>query len=399
MSQPRWPVVWILGAGQCVYWGILYYAFSVLLVPMRDEWGTSDAAIAGAFSAGLAVNAMLVTAAGRWLDRGHGVVLLRGGALSGAGLLLAWSWVDSLASLYAVWIGLGACMALVLYETAFALITRAYGDPANRLRALASVTVVGGLASTLFLPLVGAGVAHLGWRLTLRVLIVVWLLTTLWLERAALPALCASDRRTRPTSASTPSGNPGDRRLLWWTGAPFVAATFAAMALTTLVVPSLVARGHSIEQAAWALAALGVMQLPGRVWLWRGGGRAVSPRGLLVAPMALQIVGLALLGTSSSLAGALSGVAIFGIGAGLHTLARPWIVPLIFGTDAAGRTNGSIARAQGIARAAGPFAVAAASGWIDSDAVFLALSLALLACCPLACTLSRHPSLLAHSAA
>ena len=58
-----------------------------------------------------------------------------------------------------------------------------------------------------------------------------------------------------------------------------------------------------------------------------------------------------------------------------------------------------IARAQGLARAAGPFTVAAASGWVGSDAVFVALSAALLACCPLAYTLSRHPGLLPHSGA
>jgi hypothetical protein len=392
MSQPRWPVVWILGAGQCVYWGILYYAFSVLLVPMRDEFGTSDATIAGAFSVGLAINAVLATTVGRWLDQGHGAVLLRGGALAGAALLLIWSWVESLAWLYAVWVGLGACMALVLYETAFALVTRAYAAPAARLRALASVTVAGGLASTLFLPLVGAGVAHLGWRTTLQGLVVVWLLATLWLERAALPVLRASDQARRAT-ASAPTHGAADRRLLWWVGAPFVAATFAAMALTTLVVPSLVGRGHPIESAAWVLAALGVMQLPGRVWLLRGGDRALSPRGLLVVPVGLQISGLLALGTATSLAGAFLGVAMFGIGAGLHTLARPWIVPLVFGTELAGRANGSIARAQGLARAAGPFAAAAASGWVGSDAVFLVLASLLTASWPLAHALSRRADL------
>ena len=393
MSQPRWPVVWILGAGQCVYWGILYYAFSVLLVPMRDEFGTSDATIAGAFSAGLAINAVLATTVGRWLDHGRGAALLRGGALAGAFLLLAWSWVESLAWLYAVWIGLGACMALVLYETAFALVTRAYAAPAARLRALASVTVAGGLASTLFLPLVGAGVAHLGWRTTLQGLVVVWLLTTLWLERAALPALRVSDQACRATAPASAHGAV-DRRLLWRVGAPFVAATFAAMALTTLVVPSLVGRGHPIESAAWVLAALGVMQLPGRVWLLRGGSRALSPRGLLVVPMGLQVSGLLVLGTATSLAGAFLGVAIFGIGAGLHTLARPWIVPLVFGTELAGCANGSIARFQGLARAAGPFAAAAASGWMGSDAVFLVLASLLTASWPLAHALSRRADLL-----
>lgn len=26
--------IWLLGGGQCVYWGMLYYGFSVLLVPI-----------------------------------------------------------------------------------------------------------------------------------------------------------------------------------------------------------------------------------------------------------------------------------------------------------------------------------------------------------------------------
>jgi predicted MFS family arabinose efflux permease len=232
-------------------------------------------------------------------------------------------------------------------------------------------------------------VAHLGWRTSLQGLVVVWLLAALWLERAALPALRTSDRVGQSTT-SPPTSPEMDRRLLWWVGAPFVVATFAAMALTTLVIPSLVGRGHPIDQAAWVLAALGVMQLPGRVWLLRGSSRPLSSRGLLVVPMGLQVFGLLMLGTTTSLAGAFLGVAVFGVGAGLQTLARPWIVPLVFGTEMAGRANGAIARAQGLARAAGPFAVAAASGWLGSDAVFLVLALFLTAAWPLAYALSRR---------
>lgn len=393
MSTPRPSAVAVLGAAQCVYWGILYYAFSVLMVPLRNALGATDAAIAGAFSMGLAISALLAPRVGRWLDQGQGAAVLRSGALVAAGLLLVWSKVESLVTLYALWVGLGACMALVLYETAFALVTRAYSDTGTRLRALAVVTVLGGLASTLFLPLAGMGVTHLGWRATLQALAVAWLLMTLCLERFALPQLRTQEQPDLPVVASTPKGI--DRRLVRWVGTPFVAATFTAMALTTLVIPHVVSQGHSIEQAAWVLAALGVMQLPGRLWLWRGGHLALSPHALLVAPLALQMLGLTLLGTINGLAGAFLGVAIFGTGAGLHTLARPWIVPLIFGVETAGRANGTIAQSQGFARACGPFVVASASGYFGSHAVFLILSIALLACCPLAYRLSCHRQLAA----
>lgn len=383
MSALHWPVVWVLGAGQCVYWGIVYYAYSVLLVPMAGTFGAPHGQVAGAFSVGLGVSAWLATRVGRYLDCGRGVALLRGGAIAGAALLLAWSYVESLAQLYAVWIGLGACMALVLYETAFALVTRAIDEPGRRLRALASVTVMGGLASTVFLPLVGSGVAELGWRPTLRVLVIAWLLTTLVLMRFVLPAFERVEPATRARSPDVPM-RPIARWPVAVLGIPFVVATFASMALTTVVIPRLVAQGHSLAAASWVLAALGVMQLPGRLWLWRSGDIALSPRLLLVGPLAVQAGGLLLLATAYGLAGAFAGVALFGVGAGLHTLARPWIVPWRFGVAAAGQVNGTIARAQGIARAAGPFAAAVVADRIGSAAVFAALALMLLACLPLA---------------
>jgi hypothetical protein len=379
----RAPVVWMLGLGQCVYWGVSYYAFSVLLVPMRVELGVSDAALAGAFSLGLGMNALLSVMVGHWLDRGHGPRLLRFGALSAAALLWVWSGIQTLAGLYAVWLGLGACMALVLYEMAFALVTRAMGEPIQRLRALASVTVMGGLASTIFIPITGICVSQLGWRATLRVLVVVWLIMTVLLERYVQPALRGGAAAVLPSVHNGLTVAP-DRRLVFLFGAPMLAATFAAMALTTLVIPTLVARGHSIASSPWVLAALGIAQLPGRIWLWCGSGNIVSTRSLLVVPLLLQACGLFLLAVADNLYIAFAGVAIFGVGAGLHTLARPWVVPQWFGIAAAGRVNGTIARAQGIARAMGPFVAAGIYEFAGSTAVFLTLAALVALLAPMA---------------
>ena len=35
--------MWVLGAGQCIYWGVPYYTFSVVFVPMREKFNVSDA--------------------------------------------------------------------------------------------------------------------------------------------------------------------------------------------------------------------------------------------------------------------------------------------------------------------------------------------------------------------
>ena len=44
-----------LSVTETVSWGVLYYAFSVFLVPMRDELGLSTAQLTGAFSLALLV--------------------------------------------------------------------------------------------------------------------------------------------------------------------------------------------------------------------------------------------------------------------------------------------------------------------------------------------------------
>ncbi len=203
-------------------------------------------------------------------------------------------------------------------------------------------------------------------------------LVTAWLlERVALGHL--DSELPAETARHSVSGAADSWRAIAVLGAPFVVATFAAMALTALAIPTLVDRGHSLSSASWVLATLGISQLPGRLWLSRS---AVSPRVLLVAPIVLQALGLVILGSALPFAATFGGVALVGIGAGLHTLARPWVVPQLYGAAAAGRINGAIARMQGVARAAGPFASFALYSRFGSSPVFVGLAVALLVTLP-----------------
>jgi hypothetical protein len=77
------------------------------------------------------------------------------------------------------------------------------------------------------------------------------------------------------------------------------------------------------------------------------------------------------------------GVACFGGGAGLHTLARPWAIQSIYGIADAGRVNGVMARYEGFARAGGPVAVALLYEQGGAVSVFGGLSAALLVMAPI----------------
>ena len=55
--EPRsWALVWALATAQLVSWGILYYGFSLFVVPMESELGWSRTALNGALSLGTTWN-------------------------------------------------------------------------------------------------------------------------------------------------------------------------------------------------------------------------------------------------------------------------------------------------------------------------------------------------------
>jgi hypothetical protein len=68
------------------------------------------------------------------------------------------------------------------------------------------------------------------------------------------------------------------------------------------------------------------------------------------------------------------GVMLFAGGAGLTTLARPYLVLHMYGAERAGRVNGVIARAQQLARAGGPVTAALVASATGYGRVFAALA-------------------------
>ena len=374
--------IWLLGAGQCVYWGMIYYGFSVLLVPMVEDLHMTRAVVAGAFSVGLLVMALVAPQIGRWVDRDHAPRVMHAGAWIAIAAALATSQVSGVVGLYVVWAVMGLAMASLFYEPALGLVIRTVKVDSERLRALASVTVIAGLASTIFLPVMAFTVKRIGWRSTEIAIAVVVAVASVCLQRYVLPHFRPEPSRV-PAVAT--SANPVRvRRPAAFTvlAVAFVLSMLGGMALTTILIPVVVARGNSATVAATVLAALGVMQLPGRIWVLRG-GRVNSIRGLLALQLGLQTTGMALVAVNGWIGLTAIGVACFGGGSGLHTLARPWALQAIYGVSDAGRVNGVMARYEGFARAAGPVLVALLYDQAGAAAVFAGLSAALLVSAPI----------------
>lgn len=365
-----------LGIGQCVNWGVLYYAFAILLLPVEAELGAERWIVAGAFSLALLLSAVAAPIVGRWSDRDHGARLMQLGGYAAAGLLGLWALLPSISVLYVVWAGLGVCMAATLYEPAFAVIGRAHDEPAARLRALGIVTLFGGLASTVFLPLTDALVRVQGWRVGVVVLAVLLAMSTLMVHRIAFRGSRNALRQrsiVNAQRAATQTISPGPS--LSFLLLAFGFASLSSAAVIANLVPALAERAVTPTMAAAFGGMFGVMQLPGRALMMHGRFSA-SPFLVLAGSLGLQALGLTTWALMPSVVSAFVGLALFAVGSGLTTLVRPYLVHTVFDGHETGYLNGRLAQAQQVARAAGPVLAAWAVTVVSYSAVLALLGVA-----------------------
>ena len=144
----------MLGITQTITWGIGYYGLSSFMLALGAELGWSRGEMSGALSL-----AMLLS------------------GVAAAVLLVALSQVGTLVQFYAVWALLALVMATVLYEPAFVVITAWFER--QRTRAMMIVTLMAGLASTIFFRVAAWLIDLLGWRSVLITLAAFLAMTTL----------------------------------------------------------------------------------------------------------------------------------------------------------------------------------------------------------------------------
>ena len=157
-----------LCVAELVCWGLLYYSLPVAVTPISADMGWSHTTVTAALTVGLIVSALMGPTVGRMLDR-HGPQLIMGaGTVIGVLALGLVAIAPNLFVFFAAWILAGFAQAATLYPPAFAVITRWYG--AERTKPLTTITLVGGLASTVFAPIIAWLIDGLGWRGTYGVL-------------------------------------------------------------------------------------------------------------------------------------------------------------------------------------------------------------------------------------
>jgi predicted MFS family arabinose efflux permease len=357
MSAGPRRLVAVLALTQTVGYGVLFYAFPVLLVPIATDLRASTATVAGAVTVAILVGVVAAVPVGRWLDRHGGRALMTAGSLLGVAAVLAWSRVQTVTQLYLVLAVIGLAGAASLYEAAFGVLIAAT-DPDRRDRALLAVTVVAGFASSVFFPLTGWLLQQYGWRTTLALLAVL-------LASTAIPghALTVPTRRAHHATAHRRTG-AGVRAALreprfWWLTLAFVVHAAAISAMAILLVTYLRHAGQPATVAATVSGLLGVLSVTGRV-VTSGLARRYGMTTVTAAVFAIQAAGAAALPlVGGSLAGAIACVAAFGLGFGVATIARPAILADRYGTHRYATIAAAMAVPMALAKAGAPLGAAA----------------------------------------
>jgi MFS family permease len=248
-----------LAATQILSWGTLYYSFGVLWEEIGAGAGWPVFALLLGFSCALTISGVFTPGAAGLFARFGGRRIMTAGSLL-SGLALALIALGTTPAVAAGWILAGLAMPLTLYEAAFAVV--AEQSDRCRERVIVLITLAGGFAGTVFLPLTAWLSARWGWQHVLLAYSGLHWFVAAPLHWAAIPR--QHPRQTwRERPAASRSTEPAMQAFT--IAFSLNAAVFAA--ISTLLVLMLERAGIARSQAASLAALIGPAQVAARVAL------------------------------------------------------------------------------------------------------------------------------------
>jgi predicted MFS family arabinose efflux permease len=353
-----------LGIAQICSWGSLYYSFPLIAAAMEIDLGWSKIDLYLGATFGLLMSAVVAVPVGAAIDRGHGRIVMAGGSLFAGLLLVLWSLVDALPAFYLVVAGVGALQAATLYEPAFAVIARRTG-PAHSRSGITALTLWGGFASTVFVPLVQVLLDRFGWRETLGILGAVNVAICAVIYFVVIDAQrdqAFPEASSRGSAAAHPLRLAFKNPVFWGLAGAFAAYTATFSAFIFHFYPMMRERGFDTGAVVMAMAIIGPAQVAGRIFVSMFAGE-VSGRRLGCLVVVMFPIAMTILYFAPQHLGIIAIVAILYGGAnGVMTIVRGIAIPEMVSKTAYGAINGALAVPMTLAKALAPLGAA----WIWS---------------------------------
>lgn len=376
-----------LGIAQICSWGTLYYSFALMAEAMRIDLGWSKTEIYGAATLGLTLAGVAAYPVGAAIDRGQGRYVMSFASVGAGLLLIAWSQMSNILVFYAIFAAIGCLQAATFYEPAFAVIARRVGS-GNARRGITTLTLWGGFASTVFIPLIQILIEGFGWRGALIVLgavniVVCGGLYFLAIDPAKDHALPVRQPHEAPLLAGRKAVAWAMRRPVFWAlMIALVGYEAAFAALTFHLYPLLLERGLDAAGVVTVLAVIGPAQVAGRVLIMVFAPNAPVSRvgSIIVIAFPLAAIGFAWAPPDVAIIAAIA--AFYGAANGMITIVRGLMVPEMISRDAYGAINGALVAPMNIMLAVAP--LAAAWIWTSTggyDAVLVAIGAGAVVLC------------------
>lgn len=330
-----------LSVSQLIGWGTFYYAFTLFNEPMSSEFGWDSSQINLALTIGFITWAVAAPAAGTLLDQFGGKVVMSGGTLVGVSALLIWSHATTLPMLYTAWVLMGIAMASTLYEPAFFVLTKAC--PRDYKKVITWLTLAGGFASTIFIPLIDYSIRTTGWKFTLYIMAAVNLLIALPVHAWKLPDSGTEEKQSEKKLLPDfklfreSSFKP---RTFWGLNLWFVVFNSMATGITFLFIPLLSEAGTDQKSLIFSFSLIGPMQVLGRLALiWMGDQLHSLRTGSIITVLAPAGIGIAVVFPQNMAALILFSM-FFGISKGIMTIIKGTAVADQMDLSVYARTNG-----------------------------------------------------------
>jgi MFS family permease len=202
--RSRRTIITTLGVTQIMAWGSSYYLPAVIAPAVAADTGWPLAWVVGGLSLGLLTAGVISPHVGSSIERhgGRNVLAFSAGCigLGQIGLAVA----PNLAAYIGAWLVIGLGMGAGLYDAAFGTLGRLYGHGARS--AITTLTLFGGLASTVCWPISAFLLGEIGWRGACLVYAAVQLFIALPLYLVILPrGVPQPSAQAGPNAAATPA--------------------------------------------------------------------------------------------------------------------------------------------------------------------------------------------------
>jgi MFS family permease len=347
-------VFW-LSVAQLISWGSVFYGFSVFLQPTEQALGMGRAESSLGFSLALLAEGLLAYPVGRWIDRGHERAVMTWGSIWLGAALLGLSAVQNMWQFWLAWWMLGVGLSATLYPPAFAVLTRRF--PTDFRRSIIALTFLGGLASTVFIPLMAWLIDLLQWRGALWVLAGFQFLICAPLHHRLLHSAPA---QSLTAGHARQAHDPGLRHHLhqptFWLIGVFVVLLLGVTAAMPAHMIELLREGGLSER--WVIltpALIGVMQVVGRLTLYVLEKKVDVHMTNRIMPCLIPLGLLFLLWGQGQVWAAVCFVLLYGLGNGLLTIVKGTAIAQYVSQAHTASLNGALGLPLALARAGAPF--------------------------------------------